>query len=118
VKNTGESIGDEVLQVYFEPVNVTLTHVAPLPRRQLFDFQRVTLAPGQSIVVPIQVNSASLVVADTKGNLVSAPGEYNIVFTNGNDQTIVKKLKIHGLEKVVEHFPGSSEPVQAKAVFV
>jgi len=118
VQNTGTCIADEVVQAYFEPVNVTVAHAAPLPRRQLFDFQRVKLAPGESTVVPIQVNSASLLVADAKGSLVSAPGEYNIVFTNGNDQSIVKKLKIDGLEQIVEHFPGSSEAVPEKVVFI
>lgn len=118
VRNTGRFTADEVVQAYFEPANVKLTHTAPLPRRQLFDFQRVKLAPGDSIVVPIQVNSASLVLADAKGNLVSAPGEYNIIFTNGNDQSIVKKLNIDGPEQVMEHFPESSEPVLETEVFV
>merc|ERR1712031_133182 len=48
VKNTGSMAGDEVVQVYFEPVDVSLEHSAPMPTRQLINFEKVHLKPGES----------------------------------------------------------------------
>lgn len=115
VQNIGQFPADEVVQAYFEPVHVILTRPSPLPQRQLFDFLRVNLAPGESREVKFTVSSSSLLLADANGDLISAPGVYNIIFTNGVDQSIVKSLRIHGDEKIVEPFPrGSgttSEPI-------
>jgi len=115
VQNTGGITADEVLQAYFQPVDVQYQHAAPLPQRQLFDFQRVSLAPGERAKIKIKVPSASLALANAEGDLVSAPGTYKILFTNGADNwlpagnTITKLLHLTGAESVVEPFPKASQ---------
>jgi len=108
VKNTGHVAGDEVVQAYFEPVDVHLKNPAPLPTRQLFDFQKVHLGPGESATLQFDVNAKSLALADANGDLFSAAGKYNIVFTNGVDQT-VKSTRVQKVDSLVERFPASSE---------
>merc|ERR1712224_627931 len=48
VRNTGKVLADEVVQAYFEPVHVQYANSVALPQRQLFNFHRVSLAPGES----------------------------------------------------------------------
>ena len=109
VTNTGGMLADEVVQAYFEPSDtVTPKAPSPLPRRQLFGFERVSLGPSQSTTVAFAVTSASLAVADLSGDLVSAPGDYTLVFTNGAAGTVRHLLTLTGPEKVVEPFPKAS----------
>jgi hypothetical protein len=53
VTNTGGVAGDEVVQAYFRPSDGlraarAAQNATPTPIKQLFDFQRVHLAPGSS----------------------------------------------------------------------
>jgi len=105
VQNIGEVLADEVVQAYFIPVDIQCQHPAPLPQRQLFDFQRLSLSPGESSTIQFNVPSSSLALADSEGNLVSAPGEYTLLFTNGVDVSMQQRLQLHGLEQVIEAFP-------------
>mmetsp|Transcript_54586 Transcript_54586/g.130224 ORF Transcript_54586/g.130224 Transcript_54586/m.130224 type:complete len:930 (+) Transcript_54586:138-2927(+) len=107
VKNVGQMEGDEVVQAYFVPEDVSVVAPAPLPKRQLFDFERVHLEPGQSRTLTFKVPATALALADAHGNLVSAPGRYRLLFTNGVDASIQKSIQLHGKEEVLERFPGS-----------
>ena len=64
VKNTGQRMGDEVVQVYLDPPKSALIR----PRLMLRGFQRVSLAPGQSKRVSFKVPDEKLAFwnADTK----------------------------------------------------
>ena len=108
VKNLGAMAADEVVQAYFVPVNLTVRNPAPLPSKQLFDFMRVNLGKGQSTSVTFTVPSASLAVSDAEGNLVSAPGAYKLLFTNGVDQSVEQQLIITGTERILEAYPQAS----------
>eukprot|EP00931_Biecheleriopsis_adriatica_P070744 TRINITY_DN44536_c0_g1_i1.p1 TRINITY_DN44536_c0_g1~~TRINITY_DN44536_c0_g1_i1.p1 ORF type:complete len:877 (-),score=200.93 TRINITY_DN44536_c0_g1_i1:62-2692(-) len=105
VHNIGGYSADEVVQAYFIPSGVHLRNFAPLPRKQLFDFQRVSLPPAQGTKVIFQVPCRALALADAKGNLVSAPGKYQLLFTNGVDETIERILQLSGEEQIIEEFP-------------
>jgi hypothetical protein len=108
VTNTGKVHGDEVIQGYFLPDTASVKpskQPAPLPKKQLFCFERVSLAPGASTTVTCKAPAAAIALADASGDLVSCPGKYTLLFTNGNDQKIAQDLTLTGTESVVEPFP-------------
>jgi hypothetical protein len=76
-----------------------------LPLKQLFCFERVTLAPGASTTVTCKVPASALALADATGDLVSCPGKYQLLFTNGNDAHITQDMQLTGAEVVIESFP-------------
>ena len=106
VKNTGASVtGDEVVQAYYAPTSTPSQPLSKL-RKQLFAYQRVHLAPGESTTVDFVVNSATLRLTDKgTGNSVSTPGAFDLIFTNGVDQTVRKTVTVTGAEVAVARFP-------------
>jgi len=72
VANTGKRDGDEVVQVYFSPVSVTLTNPTTLPRSQLVDFERVHVAAGASSLVAFEIADTSVALVDGKGLSLSS----------------------------------------------
>ena len=105
VTNTGASTGDEVIQAYFLP---TATPAQPASRlnRQLFDYQRVHLGAGGSAQVSFEVSSATLRMSDrATGNLVSTPGTFDLLFTNGVDLQVGARVTVTGEEVTIKTFP-------------
>jgi len=74
VTNTGDRAGDEVVQVYAHQRRATLTR----PVAQLVGFRRVSLGPGESALVELDVPAARL--AFTGRDLVRSvePGEVDV----------------------------------------
>ncbi len=92
------------------PFRVGVARPPPLPHqssRQLFDFERVHLAPGASADVTFTVAQDTLRLVDkTSGNRVSTPGQYAIVFTNGaHNSAVATTVTLTGQEAVCEPFP-------------
>ena len=112
VTNTGSSTGDEVVFAYMVPQDVpsmknTNMKVNPLIK-QLIDYQRVHLAPGQSQIINLGITTEAFrMVQKPSGHIVSTPGSYKILITNGVDQHLEYPVKIVGDEVIVEYFPGS-----------
>ena len=105
VANTGAATGDEVVQAFFRPRS-TPSQPASKLRQQLFDYARVHLAPGETSDVSFEVNSATLRLVDrTSGHLVSTPGEFELVFTNGNGAQVGGGVTVSGAEVIVKVFP-------------
>jgi beta-D-xylosidase 4 len=105
VTNTGSVTGDEVVQGYFSPDYVPL-HPTSRLIRQLFGYQRVHLAPGESAVVSFDVSSETLRMADkASGDLVSTPGTFGISLTNGAGAEVRHTLVVTGEEVVAVPFP-------------
>ena len=105
VTNSGGRLGDEVLQAYFLP---TATPSQPKSRllRQLFGYQRLHLAPGQSASVSFLVSSATLLMVDRdSGDRVSTPGTFTLLFTNGVDQEVRATVTVQGQQVLVAPFP-------------
>ena len=74
--------------------------------RKLLDFERVHLLPGESQTVTFDVSSRTLALVDrATGDIVSTPGEYDLVLTDGVDATVRHRVVIEGDEVVVEPFP-------------
>jgi beta-glucosidase len=82
VRNAGAVAGDEVAQLYLEPVGRP-----DLPRRSLKGFQRVRLAPGESRAVAFTLDPRDLAFADEKGVLRVTPGAYRLWIGGGQDGT-------------------------------
>ena len=107
VTNTGNVTGDEVVQVYMWPMALPLQRSSRLIR-QLLDFQRVHLAPGESTTVSFGVTARSLCLVDRlSGHTVSTPGVFRLQFTNGAGVELTHTVSVAGPESVVERFPGS-----------
>ena len=97
VKNTGTVKGDEVVQVYMQPHQDSLLHLAqavPVPQRQLIDFQRVTVEAGSSELVTVPLKAKQLGLVDSHGNRKLQPGAYDIVFSRGHGVELVMFLQV------------------------
>ena len=108
VTNTGAVAGDEVVFLFSQP---TSTPSQPASRllRKLLDFERVHLLPGQWQVVTFDVSSASLRLVDrATGDLVSTPGAFDLVLTNGVAEAARHRVVVAGAEVVVERFPAGA----------
>ena len=94
VSNTGQTDGDEVVQLYFAP-KWTRTD-APLPKRQLIDFARVHLKAGEEVALDFVVVADQLRTVHADGTRSLVPGAYDLVFTNGAHNTVQHTVTIGG----------------------
>ncbi len=74
VRNAGERLGDEVVQLYVSAREAS----APVPRRSLQGFRRITLEPGASEVVDFVLQPQQLGRFDERLTWVVDPGAYEI----------------------------------------
>ena len=74
VTNTGALAGDDVVQLYGRDVVGSVTR----PVAQLLGFQRVHLAPGQSVTVRFTVPTARLAFTDRTYTRVVEPGDVEL----------------------------------------
>lgn len=83
--NTGAMAGDDVVQLYYSPVPGSFGAAEPpyLPIRQLFDFQRVTVQAGGSVILPFSLTWASLPLTQADGSRTALVGQYNITVSRG-----------------------------------
>ena len=116
VTNVGAVAGDEVVMLFFEPFS---TPAQPASRliRQLSDYQRVHLLPGESQTVAFgAVSSHTLRLVDrATGDFVSSPGDYDLVVTNGVTEVARQRVVIEGAEVVIERFPAPRRAPRAAA---
>jgi len=80
VRNSGAVAGDEVAQLYVEPVDRP-----ELPRRSLKGFERVHLAAGETREVRFTLDARDLAFADERGVMQVTPGRYR-VWVGGGQQ--------------------------------
>ncbi|KAL3662173.1 hypothetical protein V7S43_012973 [Phytophthora oleae] len=81
--NNGSVPGDEVVFAYFRSITTGATGPATLLNQQLFDYRRVSLKPSEKSQLSFTVQRSTLALVDEQGNLVSFPGSYEIIVTNG-----------------------------------
>jgi beta-glucosidase len=74
VENTGERLGDEVVQLYVQDVEASL----PVPRLQLLGFTRIRLAPGEKQTIRFTLTAAQLSVVDEAGTWRLEPGDFRV----------------------------------------
>jgi beta-glucosidase len=74
VTNSGKLEGGEIVQLYTRQLAASLTR----PVRELKDFQRVTLKPGETKTVQFTLSTASLAFHNERGELVNEPGMFQV----------------------------------------
>jgi len=72
--NTGRVAADEVAQLYVRDLVGNVTR----PVRELKGFQRVRLAPGQTITVDFRLSSDDLAFFGRDNTLIVEPGEFHL----------------------------------------
>ena len=82
--NTGDVTGDEVIQCYFSPNGaVPPSELASLLLKEMFDFQRITLTPGEKAELIVSFSADTFITYDASGDQVIYPGAYTVFITNG-----------------------------------
>ena len=72
VRNSGERVGDEVVQLYYRDLVASIAR----PNRMLLGFIRLTLAPGQTTKITFTVHPSRLAFYDPQMRFVTEPGAY------------------------------------------
>jgi beta-glucosidase len=98
VQNTGnDRPGAEVVQVYVKPPSTT---AVPRPARELADFQKVHLAPGESKAAKFKLERDALSywfsVSETEGHWKVDAGKYEIEF--GTSSEDIKQVLVVNIE--------------------
>ena len=86
VENTGKVAGDEVVQLY---VHDKLASVVR-PVKELKGFQRVSLSPGESRKVSLELDVHQLGLYDAGLNFVVEPGEFDIMVGSSSEDIRLK----------------------------
>merc|ERR1712196_99087 len=104
VTNYGDRSGKEVIQAYFVPEDVKMN--GPMVLRQMFGFEKLHLEPNEIKKVSFKVDIHTLGLVNTDGDLLSVPGKYKLIFTNGFDINLERMIVVDGAKAVVlEEFP-------------
>ncbi|KAG6609706.1 family 3 glycoside hydrolase [Phytophthora cinnamomi] len=101
LQNTGSVTGDEVVFAYFRPVSTGALGPATLLNKQLFDYRRVTLKPSESSGLSFEVQRSTLALVDEEGNLVSFPGSYEVIITNGVNERQTFRVEVEGEREIL-----------------
>jgi beta-glucosidase len=97
VENTGQRLGDEVVQLYLKDVEASL----PVPQLQLQGFSRIRLAPGEKQTVQFTLTAEQMSFVDDDGQWVLEPGEFK-VWLGGQQPDL--KTKVQPANVVVGRF--------------
>lgn len=81
VRNTGDRAGDEIVQCYFR--DLTARRVRPV--KQLADFAKITLEPGEEKTAVFTILREKLGYYDTAMNYVVEPGRFDL-FVGGDSR--------------------------------
>jgi len=81
LKNTGRYAGAEVVQLYLHDLVASVTR----PVKELKDFQKVYLKPGESRAVTFTIDKEKLSFYDQKLNWVTEPGDFKLMIGDASD---------------------------------
>lgn len=87
VKNTGDRAGEAVVQLYLQDVMASTVR----PVKELKDFRKVMLAPGESRVIAFPISEDQLRFYNAKLEYVAEPGDFNVQV--GFDSAAVKEAR-------------------------
>jgi beta-glucosidase len=91
VKNTGSVKGDEVVQLYIRDKVSSVTR----PVKELKDFKRITLEPGETKTVEFEITPEKLSFYDINMNFTVEPGEFDVMVGNSSrDQDLKHALLV------------------------
>ncbi len=81
VKNAGKRTGTETLQLYIHDVAASVVR----PAKELKDFRKITLAPGEKRKVSFSITEDRLCFLTENDRWESEPGEFEVLI--GSDST-------------------------------
>ena len=90
VKNTGDYTGDEVVQLYIRDELSTVTR----PVKELKDFARITLQPGETKTVELEITPEKLKFYDIHMNYVVESGIFSILVGNSSADKNLQKIEL------------------------
>ena len=93
VKNTGKMAGDEIVQFYIRDRFSSVTR----PVKELKDFARISLAPGETRTVGFTVTPDKLMFLDKDLKPVVEPGEFILMVGSSSDDKDLLKTSIRVL---------------------
>ncbi len=79
VTNTGDVAGEEVVQLYLRDLTASVSR----PVRELKGFEKVSLAPGETIRIVFQLTGRELGFYNPEGEFLIEPGDFD-VFVGGS----------------------------------
>lgn len=96
VKNTGKLKGDEVVQLYVRDEIASL----PRPVKELKDFIRVTMDPGESKIITFQMKTDHLAYYDEDMKLMVEPGKFKVMIgSSSEDIRLTGEFEVIGEQK-------------------
>jgi len=87
VKNTGKYAGEEVVQLYLQDMFASVTR----PLKELKDFKKVMLQPGESKKLQFVIDKNKLAFYDQQMNWTAEPGEFNLMLGTSSDKISLEK---------------------------
>ncbi len=87
IKNTGKYAGEEVVQLYLQDMFASVTR----PLKELKDFRKVMLQPGESKKLQFVVNKSKLAFYDQQMNWTAEPGEFNLMLGTRSDKISLER---------------------------
>ena len=88
MKNTGKRAGTETVQLYIRDCVSSVTR----PVKELKGFQKVSLQPGETKTVSLEITPNSLAFYDVKMKYVVEPGEFEIMVGNASRDADLQKV--------------------------
>ena len=109
VRNTGQRVGDEVVQLYLHDV---IAQVAR-PVKQLAGFARVGVAPGEAVDVRFRVHADRTAYTNRDFERIVEPGDIEVmVGTSAADLPCRGRVRLTGPVRVVGHDRQLMTPVE------
>jgi beta-glucosidase len=90
VTNSGSRSGDEVVQLYIHDPVASISQ----PVRRLRDFERVTLAPGETKTVTFNLDRSDVGFYDNTGRFVVEPGQIDVYAGDSSKATLTKSFTV------------------------
>ena len=88
VTNTGKREGAEVVQMYIRDLISSVTR----PIKELKGFQKISLQPGETRTVALDITPESLAFYDLHMKYVVEPGEFEIMVGNSSRDADLQKV--------------------------
>ena len=96
IKNIGKISGDEIVQLYISDKYSSITR----PVKELKDFQRVSLDPGESKEIIFNLNQSVFGYYDSEMKYIVEAGEFDILVGNSSRDEDLKKTSF-SVEKTI-----------------
>lgn len=104
VTNTGAVLSEVVVLAYVSS-NASIDGISP-PIKELFDYARPLLTPGESTVLIFGLSYRVLAHVDQDGHQWLLPGKYKLAINN--EEAAVHHIELQGEAAMIEDFPKQS----------